>query len=338
MLLQRLVDAYGPSGYEVDIRELIKREIRNHVSEVSIDKVGNLVAYKKGILPNIMLAAHMDEIGLMVKKIDPSGKLYFSRIGGIEPIMLVGQRVYLITKRGEVHGVITTKEINNAEKVEKLPDATELFVDTGLNPEELTALGIGIGTYIALDEKFKILGNRDIFAGKALDDRIGCYILIELAKRLKRAKNEIWFVFTVEEEVGLYGAKASAYTIEPDWAIAIDVTEVNDMDLNPTKILGKGPTITIKDAGMIGNRCINNWLIELAKKNNIPVQYDVSDGGTTDALTISVSKGGIPTAVLGVAIKNIHSTISMASLSDIENAIRLLELLFKNPVKTCIPM
>lgn len=338
MLLQRLVDAYGPSGYEKEIRELIRREIKDHVNNVSIDKVGNLIAYKKGVLPNIMLAAHMDEIGLMVSKIDENGRLCFSRIGGFEPLVLLGQMVHVITNRGEIHGVITSKEINNSERVEKILEIKDLIVDTGLNSEELASFGIEIGTYIALDQKSRIFGNRDIIAGKALDDRVGCYILIELAKRLRKAKNEMYFVFTVEEEVGLYGAKASAYDIEPDWAIAVDVTEANDMGPNPTKIIGKGPTITIKDAGMIGNRCINGWLIDLAKKNKIPLQYDVTDGGTTDALTISISKGGIPTAVVGVAIRNIHSTISMASLNDIENTIRLLELLLKNPAKTCIPM
>ncbi len=334
-LLRKLIDIHGVSGREDRVRKLISRHIKPYVSEVRVDDLGNLIAHKKGKVPRVMLAAHMDEIGLIVKGVDTTGKFFLSAIGGIEPAFLVGQVVTLDTKKGRINGIITTKEMTNDRELKDLPNMDDLRVDTGLTKKEVEHLGIEIGTYLSLEQDLIFLGHKDIISGKALDDRIGCYILLELAKRLRNVKQDVYYVFTTQEELGLYGAKTSAYEISPDWAIAIDVTRSNDFEEHYSKAIGHGPCITVKDSDMISNRCINDWLKMIAKKKNIPYQLDVSDGGTTDALSISLSKGGVPTTSVGVAIRNMHTTVGIASRKDIENTIKLLELLLKNPPKTC---
>ena len=227
-LLYELLDAFGVSGSEENIRKIIIKEIKRYVDDIHVDRSGNLIAHKKGKRPRVMFAAHMDEIGLIVKNIVSSGKINFSNIGGIETLSLIGQRVFIKTKSGNVFGVITTDDMSNAFDVTEKPKLTDLFIDTGLNKQELIKLGIKTGDYIYFKRKSINLGNNDIFSGKALDDRIGCYILVELAKKLKKVKNEVYLTFTVQEEIGLYGAKTSAYNIDPDWAIAVDVTSSDD--------------------------------------------------------------------------------------------------------------
>jgi endoglucanase len=338
-LLKKLTEVKATSGNEKRIRELILKEMRKHVKDVKVDKYGNVIAHKKGNKPTVMLAAHMDEIGLMVKSVSENGNIYVSEIGGQEVISLIGQRVSMKTKKGRIYGVVTLAGISDGEDVEEVGSIENLIVDTGLNKKELKKLGIGIGTFIALEEEMTTLGRKDIICGKALDDRIGCYMLIELAKKLKKSKSDIYYVFTVQEELGLYGSKTSVYAIDPDWAVVLDVTNANDAKEHShvtTKELGKGPCITVKDADMIANVCIDNWLKDIAKKEKIPIQLDVSDVGTTDALSISVSKGGIPTTVVGVAVRNLHTTIGIASMRDINYGIKLLYGLLKKPPKMCV--
>lgn len=332
-LLEKLLNAFGVSGSEENIRKIIVKEIKRYVDKISVDKVGNLIAYKRGKSPKVMLAAHLDEIGLIVKTIDGVGRIYFSNIGVIEPITLLGQRVSVDTKKGLVYGVITTDDISNSFTIDNKPRLVDLFIDTGLAQNELIKIGVKTGDYIFFKRKTINLGSKNLVSSKALDDRVGCYILVQLAKKLKKAKNETYFVFTVQEEVGLYGAKTSAYSIDPDWAIAVDVTNADDFTDSPTNKIGYGPCITIKDAEMLGNHTINNKIIELAKKHKIPLQYDVSDLGTTDALSISLSRRGVPATALTVPVRNIHTTIGIVNREDIENEIKLLELLLKNPPK-----
>src|SRR3989344_2328749 len=333
-LLEELLNAFGVSGSEANIRKIIIREIKKYVHDIHVDKSGNLIAHKKGKRPKVMLAAHMDEIGLIVKNIDNKGRILFSTIGGIDPLALICQRVSVETKKGLVYGVITMNNMSNSFDFNDKPKLNDLFVDTGLNRKELFNLGIKTGDYIYYKRKTINLGNKNLVSGKALDDRIGCYILVELAKRLKNVKNEVYLVFTVQEEVGLYGARTSAYAVDPDWAVAVDVTNADDFSGDVSTIsIGSGPSITIKDAEMLGNREIDNLIIKIAEKNKIPLQLDVSDFGTTDALNISLSKKGVPSVALNVPVRNLHTTIGIANRQDIENAVKLLELLLKNPPK-----
>ena len=336
-LLKRLIEAYGVSGDEGKVREMIKKEIKPYVDEIFVDKLGNLVAHKKGKSPKVMLAAHMDEIGLMVKSINSTGKIYISLIGGIDPLTLLGEIVHIETNKGKIHGVITTKNINDGYLVEELPKPEDLIIDTGLTKKELRGLGVEIGTYVSVDQPTKLLGSKHILCGKALDDRLGCYILIELAKRLKnKSKNEIYLVFTTQEEIGLFSAITSAYKIEPDWAIVVDVTSVDDSTDNPTKTLGKGPCITVKYSDMLVNRCINDWIKEVAKKNKIHYQLDISEAGTTEAISISISKEGVPSTCVGVPIRNLHTATAVADRRDIENTIKLLTEMLKLAPTVCL--
>lgn len=336
-LLKKLINSYGVSGNEGEVRELIKKEIGKYVDEVYVDKFGNLIAHKKGRVPRVMLAAHMDEIGLMVKRINDKGEIVFSTIGGIEVASLIGQKVAIQTDKGEVVGVITSDLLSSGDEIKEMPKITDLFIDTGLDKTELTKLGVELGDFVRFyDSNCCFIGGGKFVCGKALDNRIGCFIQIELAKRLRDNKNEIFYTFTVQEEVGLYGARTSAYTIDPAWAVAIDVITTDDVYSTPTRSLGGGPVITMKDANMIANKCINDWAKDIAKKNGIPLQYGISEYGATDALTISFSRGGIPATSIGVAVRNIHTVVGTANVKDIENTINLLELLLKKPPLVCL--
>ncbi len=334
-LLRKLMEAQGVSGNEAEVRNIIIDEIKKHVDEITVDEMGNLIAHKKGDLPRVMLAAHMDEIGLIIKNIDPDGSIYFTSVGGIEPLTLIGQRVNILAKKELISGVITVAQISNDETLKNLPSLEELFVDTGMSKAELDECGVEMGSYMTIIQESGYMSNDQIIYGKALDDRIGCYILIQLAKHMK-GQSETFYVFTVQEEVGLYGAKTTAYKIRPDWAIAVDATNANDKTSLKSNIVGKGPCITLKDAGMITNRCINSWIRDIASKNNIPLQIDVNEKGTTDALSISLSRGGVPSSVMSIAVRNLHSAVGIASISDIDNAVKILLELLKDPPKTCI--
>lgn len=333
-LLKKLVSTPGVSGDEDRVRNLIKKEIEKYVDDISIDKLGNLIAHKKGKQPKVMLAAHMDEVGLMVKGIGRRGKLFISSIGGLDPVMLLGERVQITTKKGLIHGVITTADVNYGEIVSKIPSTDDLFVDTGLSKEELQKIGVDTGTFLTFERHLYTLGSKKIICGKAFDDRIGCYILIELAKKLKNIKNEIFYVFTIQEEIGLVGAITSTYKVQPDWAIVVDTSETSNLGGEIIKTIGAGPCITIKDLETVGNKTINKWLIDVAKNKKIPIQKDVTDVGVTDAATISITRGGIPAAVVCVPIRNLHTATSVAHTDDIKNAIKLLYELFKSSPDT----
>ncbi len=283
-----------------------------------------------------MLAAHMDEIGLMIKRIDDNGFIRISLIGGIEPITLVGQAVKLIRQDGTsiCNGVVTMGEIHDDSEIKNPPKVEFLYVDTGLTKKELAKKGIDIGTYIVPDHRFRHLGKKEIISGKALDDRIGCYLLIKIAEKLKNYRGlDIYYVFTVQEEIGLYGAKTSVYEISPDWGIAVDVTVATDSDIQRGPRLGTGPYLTVKDSEIIANPKIDDHIKALAKKHKINLNLEVLDYGTTDATNIMLSGGGVPSTIFGVAVRNIHTSIGVAHYDDIQQAIKLAVIILKNPPK-----
>src|SRR3990170_246739 len=205
-LLEQLVTTFGVSGNEEMVKSIIEEEIKPYVDEIITDKMGNLIARKKGKSPKVMLAAHMDEIGLITKSIDKEGRIYVSFIGGIEPITLIGQRVHVQGESGVVHGVITTREICNGLEVKNLPKMDDVYVETGLTKAELIKRGIEIGSIISPEQELFYLGTNEILCGKSFDNRLGCYILIEVAKKMRDNEHEIYYVFTVQEEIGLFGA------------------------------------------------------------------------------------------------------------------------------------
>jgi len=337
-LIETLSNAYGVSGEETEVRRIIMEKIKHYVDECTVDKMGNLICRKAGGGMTIFLTAHMDEIGLMVSRINDQGYIFFTAVGGIEPITLISQRSFVQTKKGKLYGVITCEELHNGKSIARQLRLEDLYLDTGLSRKELQEAGVKVGDIIIPVVDFVNLGNNKIISGKALDDRLGCAALIEIARRMKNAgdKNDlnIFYIFTVQEENGLVGARISLKNIEPVWGLAVDTTICNDS--GKEKILGNGPMITIKDSELIANRCLVEDIQAVAEKKKIPYQLEAGDTGTTDAFALSLSKGGIPVGVIVVPLRNIHSTISVAHLDDIENAIKLVEALLYNPPTTCV--
>jgi len=271
-------------------------------------------------------------------KIKEDGKMSFAPVGGIEPATLLGQYVAIIDNKNEmiIAGVISYKDLQDDLVIDEIPNFEDLHIDTGLSKKEILKKNIGIGAYAVPFQEARTLGNENIIAGKALDDRTGCFILTQVAEKLKKIDQDIYYVFTVQEEVGLYGAQTAVYRIDPDWGIAVDVTNAEDYEKESVVEIGKGPVLGIMDAELISNRCLNKWLIEIAKSKRIPLQYKIDNTGTTDATKIMLSKGGVPSTVLGIAIRNLHSTISVGNMHDIKDTIEILIELLKNPPKVCL--
>ena len=332
-LLEKLSNAHGISGHENQVREVIKAEIKDYVDEITTDKMGNLIAVKKGDDFKIMLAAHMDEIGLMVQYIDEKGFIRFVAVGGWYNPVLVSQRVILHGQKGDVPGVLGMKPPHVMEEADrKKPiELANLFIDVGAHSaEEVEAMGITVGTTATIDRTYEPL-NGTIVTGKALDNRAGCAMLIGALKEMQ-TKHTIYAVFTVQEEVGLKGAKTSAFTVDPDVAIATDVTIPGDSPgierRKAPVFMGEGPVVVIVSAsgrGHLADPRVVDWLKKTAKKNNIKIQIEVGDGGNTDASAINFERGGIPSVPVSVPARYIHSPVEVIDLEDLKGAIDLLK-------------
>jgi endoglucanase len=332
-LMKDLSTTPGISGFEGKIVDIIKKELTNHVDEIQDDLMGNVIAIKKGEKKGtkVMLASHMDEIGLIVRYIDKKGFIRFSKIGGINDQMLLNQTVTIHGKNGDITGVIGSKppHVMKARERKKVVDHESMFIDIGVFSKKEAEELISVGDPISFKASFEEFPN-DLIMGKALDNRIGCYIMIETLKRVN-SKATVYGVGTVQEEVGLKGAKTSAFKLDPDMAFALDVTIAGDHpgikeDGAPAKI-GKGPAIILVDAsgrGIITPEKVKNLLISSSKDNEIPYQLEVGEGGTTDATAINLTREGIPTGVVSVPTRYIHTTVSIASMKDVENTIKLL--------------
>ena len=331
--MKELSLAPGISGFEGEIAKILKRELKNCADTIEEDSMGNLIATKKGKKgsPSIMLASHMDEIGLMVRYIDKKGFIKFSTIGGINDQMLMNQAITIHTENGEVNGVIGSKppHITKAAEKNKVVKAEDMFIDIGASSDAEACEMVTIGDPITFKSYFEEYPN-DLIMGKALDNRVGCYVMIEVLKRVK-TNATVYGVGTVQEEVGLKGAKTSSYKLNPDMAIALDVTLSGDHpgikpDEAPVKI-GKGPAIVLVDAsgrGIITPKLIRDLLTKTGDDNKIDYQLEVSDGGTTDGTAIHLTKEGIPTGVLSVPTRYIHTPVSVCSFKDIESTINLI--------------
>ena len=312
-LVKRLTEAYGPSGSEDKIVEIIKGEITPFVDEVEVDKMGSLVATKKGAGARVMLAAHMDEIGLIITHIDKNGFLRFSNVGGVSVSRLGCLRV--LFGNGQMGVIDLEKSGSTMDK---------MFIDIGVTSREEAESKVSIGDFAVFRQDFVDLGNRIV--SKAMDDRIGCAILVEAAKRLKNSPNQIHFVFTVQEEVGCRGAGTSAYAIEPDLGIAVDVTRTGDMPEAHTMevALGKGAAIKVRDSSIIAHPKVRSYLIQVAKESGIPYQLEVLESGGTDAGPIQRSRGGVPAGVISIPTRHLHSPSEMVDMGDVEACVKLL--------------
>ncbi|MDD1666774.1 MAG: M42 family metallopeptidase [Methanomicrobiales archaeon] len=340
-ILERLSNAHGVSGSEGSVYGIIRSELKGSVDDIEEDALGNLIAAKKGGDFSVMIASHMDEIGLMVNYIDEKGFLRFVTFGAWYAPTLYNQRVILHGKKGPVTGVVGGKppHVMEEEERKKGVKAENMFIDVGASSQkEVARLGLEIGTPVTVDRELAGLAGRRV-TGKAFDNRVGCAVLVEVLKRLK-SPHTVYGVFTVQEEVGTKGARTSAYSLDPDCAIALDSTfpgDHPDIDRKDSCLeLGKGPAITVSDAngrGLIADRRMVAWLRSVAEKKKIPYQLEVGHGGTTDASSIHLARSGIPSTVISVPVRYIHSPVEVADLRDMEWSARLLlEALKGKPV------
>ena len=318
-IIKKLTETFGPSGFEKSVRNVIRKEIRDHVDSIKSDKLGNLIVHIKGKGIKVMLASHMDEIGVVTSYIDKNGFIRFSNVGGFFPVHSLTSRI--IFENGKIGVIGEERRKSMSDPVEM----TKLYIDIGARDRKEAEKLVPVGTFGCYEREFEDLGKRIV--AKALDDRIGCSVLIEVAKRLKRkVKNDTYLVFTVQEEVGLKGARTSAFGIDPDIALAVDVTGTGDTpEAKKMAVkLGAGAAIKIKDWGMICDPKIVETLIRIARSNKIPFQFEILERGTTDATVIQLTKGGIPSAAVSIPSRYIHSASEIVDMDDVEATIKLI--------------
>jgi endoglucanase len=326
-LTQKLTETFSPSGYENAIREVIRKEIATLADEVRVDALGNLIARKGTRGRNgkkIMLAAHMDEIGLMATHIDENGFIRFSGIGGIRPQALTGSRVRFIDG---TPGVIGTERLHDGSKA---PGLEQCFIDVGATSRK--DCPVKVGDVCGFERPCIDLGDR--LVAKAMDDRIGCVVLIETLRQLKSSPHELYFVFTTQEEVGTRGAGTAAFGIDPEIGVAVDVTLTGDTPkgVKMEVALGKGPAVKVKDSGMLADPRVVEWMTGTAEKARIPYQREVLEGGTTDARAMQLTRAGIPAGCLSVPTRYVHSPSEMVDMQDLENSVKLLVAMLAKPV------
>lgn len=323
-LVLDITGIFGPSGDEELIRNFISELVSEYADEIKTDALGNLIVHKKGPGKKIMLAAHMDQIGLMATAVEESGYVRFAPIGGVSPSTLVNQKV--VFKNGVI-GVVSMegKDCTASGPISKF------FIDIGTGSREETEELISPGDNCIFYAPAVELAN-DIISSPYLDNRVSCAVLIDVLRSLKALQYDTYFVFTTQEEVGLRGAKAAAFGIMPDLGIAIDVTGTGDI-INPAHImsvkLGAGPTVKIKDASVICSPMVRRLLEQTAEKHQIPYQPEILEYGGTDTASIQLTGAGIPAGCISIPTRYIHSMSETCSMSDVENAARLLTALLE---------
>ena len=340
-ILEELSNANGVTGREDEVRNIIKNLMNPFADEIREDKLGNLIAFKKGKAdaPTIMIAAHMDEVGLMIKNIKKKGFLQFTKIGGIDDRVILAQKVIVQTDKGLLPGVIGSKpvHIQKEEEKKKVIDSDKLFIDIGArDKEEVEKMGVQVGDVVSFDTKFTQIGN-GVVLGKAFDDRVGCTVMVETFRKLENIDCNVYAVGTIQEEVGLRGATIAAFQIEPDIGIALDSTVAGDMpgigEGDAPAKMGEGPVLTVADAGLIAHPKVLRLLIDSAKENKIVYQLETGIRGATDAARIALSREGVPSGVISVAARYIHSPSGIVDISDIEKAVQLTIATIKNVSK-----
>jgi endoglucanase len=321
-LLKKLMFTSGVSGRENGICQLIKKEVEPYADEITVDAVGNLIVRKKGNGKKIMFAAHMDEIGFFVTTIDSKGFAHISPVGGINYISASFTEV--VSEKG-VYGALVP-----SSKSGEAPKAEDVYIDIGAKNKKQAEKYVSIGDYFVVAPKFRrLLNNR--YIGRPFDDRIGCLILIEALKNIKESKNDLYFVFTVQEEVGLRGSKPASYNVSPDIGIALDVTGTGDK-LGGGKMevsLGKGCAIKIKDSSVICSHEIVSKMRELAKENNIKYQDEMLPAGGTDTAAMQITGKGAKVGAISIPSAFIHSGVEMIDMADVKEAIKLTTVLAK---------
>ncbi|MFP3898448.1 MAG: M42 family metallopeptidase [Dehalococcoidia bacterium] len=327
-LLKRLSEAPGIPGREEAIRTIVKEALDTHVDEITVDRLGNVIAHKKGGGPKVAVAAHMDEIGFLVSHLDEeTGFLRIDPVGGFDPRTLIAQRVMVHARGGATYGLIGIKPVHvlTDEERKKAPEMKNLFVDIGLSGKEAKEQ-VCVGDPVTLVQRFDDLGK--LVTGKALDDRLGVYVAIEAAKRLAKHEADIYFVATVQEEVGLRGARTSAFAVAPDIGVALDTTIACDIPgieaHEQITRLGKGVAIKVKDSASISHPGLVQFLVSLAKERKIQYQLEILPRGGTDAGAIQPAREGAAVVTISIPTRYVHTVVEAAHRDDIEAAINLL--------------
>ncbi len=326
-LIKKLTEAYGPSGHEGPIREIIRTEVEPLADDVQVDALGNLIALKRGdgSGKKVMFAAHMDEIGLIISYVDDKGFLRFQPIGGIDVTTLAGGRVQF------ADGTLGVIAPEDRREFRKEPELSKLYIDVGATgaDEAKARLGEAVGFV----RPFADMGKRIV--AKALDDRISCSVLVEVLRRLQDSPHDVYFVFSVQEEVGLRGARTSTYGVAPDVGIAVDITPAADTPEAPKLAmkLGAGPCIKVMDSGMVAHPGVKNLLIDTAQQAGLPYQLEVLDRGSTDAAAIQLARSGVPAGCVSIACRYYHTQSEMVDMDDVENSVELLLALLSKPIE-----
>ncbi|WLR60779.1 M42 family metallopeptidase [Guptibacillus hwajinpoensis] len=334
-MLKELTDANGVPGNEREPREVMKKHIESLSDEIMYDNLGSLIAVKRGKAegPKIMVAGHLDEIGFMVTRIDDKGFLYFQTVGGWWEQVMLAQRVNVMTRNGNIMGVIGSKppHILPPEQRKKSVDKKDMFIDIGASSrEEAMEWGVKPGDSVVPVCEFTVMNNEKMLMAKAWDNRIGCAIAIEVLRKLKGEEhpNTVYGVGTVQEEVGLRGATTATNMIKPDIGFAVDVGIAGDTpgvsDKDAQSKMGKGPQIIMYDASMVGHKGLRDFVTDTADENNIPYQFDSIAGGGTDSGKIHLTANGVPALSITIATRYIHTHAAILHRDDFENAVNLI--------------
>jgi endoglucanase len=331
-LLERLSNAFGPSGNEEDIAAILKKELDSHADQTVEDKLGNVLFYHKGEKdhPRIMLSAHMDEVGFIVTFVEETGFLRFDTLGGITNNVIPGQRVLLRGNKGYLKGIVGTKppHIMSPEEQNKMIPKEDLFIDIGADSsDQANKKGADVGMLGVFDVDFTDLGN-GYYRGKAFDDRAGCTVLAEAFKALKDSSCNVVAAGSVQEELGMRGAKTAAWQVDPEYGLALEGTFVADVpgtrpDRMSSKIKG-GPVLTIMDRTVFTHPKVLKTLIKAGKDKKIPFQFKKVPVGGTDAGAIHLTRAGVPSGTVAVPCRYIHGPASIIHIDDLRNTTRLV--------------
>jgi len=338
-LLRELTEAPGVSGYERAVREIIRRHLRDFTT-IEQDRLGSIVCRKDGEAktPRIMLAGHMDEIGFIVKLVTDEGFIKLSPLGGWWEHVMLAQRVVIKTRQGDVPGIIGSKppHVLSQDERKKVLEMKDMYVDIGAtSSDEVKALSVRVGDPIIPICPFTVLGTGKTYLAKAFDDRLGVALFIDVMKTLVKEKhpNTVYGVGTVQEEVGLRGARTSSWVVEPDVGLTMEVGVAGDVpDVKKEDAqakLGKGPVIVIRDGSMLPNLRLRDLFVETAEKLQIPFQFDFLERGGTDSGAIHLHRRGVPNVVIAVPTRHIHSHTGIMHRDDYDRAVHLVAEVIK---------
>jgi putative aminopeptidase FrvX len=338
-LFKELTEAGGVPGYEAEVRNVLRRHLEP-VAEIMQDRMGSVVARLAGTAdrPRVMLAGHMDEIGFMAKLVTDEGFVRFLPLGGWWDQVMLAQRVLIKTHAGDVPGIIGAKppHLLPQEERNKLVEKKDMYIDVGAtSKEEVEAMSVRPGDPIIPVSEFTPLASGKTYLAKAWDDRVGCALMVEVMRSLSKGEhpNTLYGAGTVQEEVGLRGAKTSAELVDPDVALILESDipgDVPGIKVEESAVsLGKGPSLLLFDARMIPNLKLRDLVIETARELDIPLQLSAMPGGATDGAMIHLHGQGVPTVVLGVPARHIHSPVSIIHRDDYDFALDLLIAVIK---------